>query len=97
MKAEFHYESEELTVSFRIPLADYQKLWRYQKQYPDAVLEGLEGAWEALEELTKRESILIRDAPSMHILQFLDSHLPYLCESEQTAVSGIVKKGPNTH
>lgn len=92
MKAEFHYESEELTVSFRIPLADYQKLWRYQKQYPDAVLEGLEGAWEALEELTKRESILIRDAPSMHILQFLDSHLPYLCESEQTLYQELLKK-----
>ena len=92
MKAEFHYESEELTVSFRVPLGDYQKLWKYRKQYPDAEFKGLDGEWEALGALAEREAILIRDEPSMDILRFLDNHLPYLCESEQTLYQALLKE-----
>ncbi len=92
MNAKFHYESEELTVSFRMPLTDYQKLWKYREQYPDAVLEALDGDWEALGELAKRESVSIRDGASMDILRFLDRHLHELCESEQMLYQELLKK-----
>ena len=88
IKAEFHYESDEVTIRFRIPLEDYQKL----RQYPGAILRSLDGEYPHLNELAEKQRIALREDKRLNMLRFLDRHLTFLCESEARLYGEIVEK-----
>lgn len=92
IKAEFHYESDEVTIHIRIPLEDYQKLRQYQSQYPRAILKRLDGEYPPLNEIAETQRITLKEDKRLNMLRFLDRHLTSLCESEARLYGKIVEK-----
>ena len=92
IKAEFYYESDEVTIHIRIPLEDYQKLRQYQSQYPKAILESLDGEYEHLNNLAEKQRVELGENQPLNMLRFLDRQLSSLCESETRLYGAVLEK-----
>ena len=92
IKAEFYYESDEVTIHIRIPLEDYQKLRQYQSQYPKAILESLDGEYEHLNNLAEKQRVELGENQPLNMLRFLDRQLSCLCESETRLYGAVLEK-----
>ncbi len=92
IKAEFYYESDEVTIHIRIPLEDYQKLRQYQSQYPKAILESLDGEYEHLNNLAEKQRVELGENQPFEYAAFLRPAVIFSVRIGNKALWGSIRK-----